>query len=336
MKIGLHLYFGRIKVHGLDKVPLDKAVLFLPNHQSALLDVLLIAVDCNRKPFFLTRSDVFQGKLLKAVFNYFQMIPIYRIRDGRESLQNNQAIFEKCAQLLGRKEALLMFPEANHNLRRRVRPLSKGFTRILFNALDSEEDLDIHLVPIGINYQDSTSFPGKAALYFGKSIPTRKLYRPNDLRSSVSDIKSEVSTALKSLTTHIADETRYEEIAATLEALQVDYLDPIAVNDRLADRKLDEHPEPKKVDRPWAGTLLKTLFLLVNLPMVLIWKKIIKPKVWEPEFTGTLRFAFALLGYPIYYGLLLLVLGMVWGLSWALLATTGIFLFNWGYVRFAQ
>ena len=103
VKIGLYLYFGKIKVSGLSHIPKDKPVLFLSNHQNALLDVLLIGIDCNRKPYFLTRADVFNSPILKAIFDIFQMIPIYRIRDGRESLKKNQAVFDRCARSVAKQ-----------------------------------------------------------------------------------------------------------------------------------------------------------------------------------------------------------------------------------------
>lgn len=320
-------------MHGLENVPEDKAILFLPNHQSALLDVLLIAVDCNRKPYFLTRSDVFKGGLLKAVFGFFQMIPIYRIRDGREALKNNQEVFDQCSRLLMDKEALLMFPEANHNLKRRVRPLSKGFTRILFNAFDANEELEVHLVPVGINYQNATSFPDQVALYFGKSIPARSSYDSADIRSSITNIRSKVTNALQSLTTHIADEKRYDEMAYTLDTMDVDYLDPVAVNLQIQQLNGSAGSEDKKKQGGFLRKLVTALFVVVNLPMVLIWKKVFKPKVWEAEFIGTLRFAFALIGYPIYYGILFASLTFLLTVQIAALAIIGLFLFNWGYVK---
>lgn len=320
-------------MHGLENVPQDKAVLFLPNHQNALLDVLLIAVDCARKPYFLTRSDVFKGKFLKAVFDFFQMIPIYRIRDGREALKNNQEVFDQCSQLLIDKEALLMFPEANHSLKRRVRPLSKGFTRIIFNAFDANQELDVHLVPIGMNYQNAISFPDHVALYFGNSIPARSSYDPKDIRSSVTNIKNKVETELQTLTTHIADEKRYGDIIRTLDAMNVDYLDPPAVHQQILQLSSGPRATNKKNQRGFFRRLVTVLFMLVNLPMVLIWKKILKPKVWEAEFMGTLRFAFALIAYPFYYGILFAGITFLLTAQIAVWTVIGLFLFNWGYVK---
>ena len=333
MKAGLFLYYGKIKVHGLENVPKNKPVIFLPNHQSALIDVLLIAVDSNRKPYFLTRSDVFNGGFLQSVFEFFQMIPIYRIRDGRESLKNNQAVFDTCANLLNKNNAILMFPEANHNVKRRVRPLSKGFTRILFNALDSNENLEVNLVPVGINYRDSISFPDKTALYFGKPIQTRALYNPSDIRSSVDKIKEIVATSLKSLTVHIDDDSKYDLISSKLNTMQVDYLYPEAVNKTIDQLDTDSLDLPR-IERKGIGSKLASIvFRILNLPIVLLWKYSVKPKVWEPEFTGTLRFGFAMLVYPVYYALLFTALTLTVSLAAAIGTIFILILFNWLYVR---
>lgn len=331
MKTNLHLYYGKIKVSGLENVPKDKPVLFLPNHQSALLDVLLIAVDCNRKPWFLTRSDVFKSKTLISIFNFFQMIPIYRIRDGRASLKNNQAVFDRCSELLVNHQAILMFPEANHNLKRRVRPLSKGFTRILFNTLNAAPNTDIHLVPVGINYRDAVRFPDKVALYFDTPIAVKGMYDPKRERESIDRIKGAVSSRLKKLTTHIEDEHSYEATVNRLDAIGVDYLNPVAVNETLENIVMTEVVTNKK--SAFLSDLVKAMFRLLNFPMVLLWRTFGKPKVWEPEFMGTLRFAFALLAYPIYYALLFTIVALIWNPLMGFGVAVGLFVFNWFFVR---
>lgn len=331
MKANLHLYYGKIKVAGLENVPRNKPVLFLPNHQSALLDVLLIAVDCNRKPWFLTRSDVFKSNTLIALFNFFQMIPIYRIRDGRESLKNNQAIFDRCSELLMNNEAILIFPEANHNLKRRVRPLSKGFTRILFNTLDKAPDTDIHIVPVGINYRDAVSFPDKVALYFDTPIAVKRMYDPKDEKESVDQIKEAVSNKLKTLTTHIDNEETYAITSKQLDAIGVNYLKPTEVN-----KMLQNMPSSVVEDKKGPSLLSrfgKGVFLFLNLPLVLLWRTFCKPKVWEPEFMGTLRFSFSVLAYPIYYGLLFTATALIWNPIIGLGMILSLLAFNWLFVR---
>ncbi|MFH6602015.1 lysophospholipid acyltransferase family protein [Maribacter algicola] len=333
IRTSLHLFFGKIKVSGLGHVPKDRPVLFLPNHQSALLDVLLIAVDCNRKPYFLTRSDIFKSKVLIAVFDFFQMIPIYRIRDGRDSLKNNNVIFERCAELLGQGEAILMFPEANHNLRRRVRPLSKGFTRILFAALEKHPDLDIRLVPVGLNYRNAEIFSDRVAIYFGENIALQDILLENDIPGSTQKIKDTVTTALKGLTTHIEDDSDYENIISWLDAQGVDYLNPQEVNSTISTYGGNDLRSKNGSKPTYVRNILKGVFVLFNFPVVLSWRLLVKPKVWEPEFMGTLRFAFALVIYPIYYIGMFILLTAISNAVLALAVVTSLFFFNWIYTR---
>ena len=303
IRLALTFYFSGIKVKGLQNVPLGKPVMFVSNHQNALLDALLIATHCNRKPYFLTRSDVFKGTLLKVFFEFLQMIPVYRIRDGKDSLAGNNAIFERCSELLQRGEALLIFPEGNHSLKRRVRPLSKGFTRILFLALENNPTVDITVVPIGVNYAKAAKFPDKAALYYGEGIRVQEFFNKEDLTGSASRLKQEVFHHLKRLTTHIEEESRYEEIVHKLDRARVDYLDPVDINLILEtgifpEYKKREKEVPQKYIFKWA-------FFMLNFPMIILWSKLIKPKVSEPEFLSTTRFMFALLYYPLFYLLLM-------------------------------
>lgn len=335
VKAGLYCYYGKIKMIGKENVPKHKPVLFLPNHQSALMEVLLLAVDCNRKPWFLTRSDVFKKPTLRKFFTYLQMIPIYRIRDGRDSLKKNDAVFEQCAELFAKSEAILMFPEANHNIRRRVRPLSKGFTRILFGALDRYPELDIQLVPVGLNFKDSEAFPDSIAINFGEAIAVKDLYRKDDVHASTIIIKNAVANRLKILTTHIEDEENYETIVAQLEAVGVDYLKPTQVNEAHQQLEIANTMVRDKPKSGFFGLFFRFLFTLANLPLVLGWWYGLKQKVWEPEFTGTLRFGYAFLASHLYYLMIFIVVALFSTPLTGALAVLGLFVFNWLYVKLA-
>ena len=315
VSIGLFFYYRSIKVNGFDKVPQDAPVLFLSNHQNALMDILLIAVRCKRKPWYLTRADVFKSRAFRPLFEFLQMLPVYRIRDGKVNLQKNKMIFEKCGQLLGNGEAILLFPEANHSLERRVRPISKGFTRIIDAARQQNPNLNLHLVPVGQNYQAPRQGGDCAALYFGIAILVNDLKNEADF---VGKIKSEVFEELKELTTHI-EEDNYESIISTLENDQADFMQPRIINQCLSQNQLDAIP--KRINKN--TSVARFLFRLSNLPLIFLWRMWLKPKVPEPEFEATFRFGFALLVYPVFYLLLLVVLGYIYDIKTACLAVLG-------------
>ncbi|MDC6390345.1 lysophospholipid acyltransferase family protein [Maribacter sp. PR1] len=329
VKTGLYSYHKQIEVIGLDNVPKDKPVLFLPNHQSALLDVLLIAVDCNRKPYFLTRSDVFGKPLLNKVFNFFQMIPVYRIRDGRSSLSKNEEVFNTCSEILGENKSLVMFPEANHNLKRRVRPLSKGFTRIVLRTIRQNSNLDLQIVPVGLNYKDATSFPDSVTIYYGAPISVNELYDASDSKGSQKRMKRKVSNALKRLTTHIESEADYGNVLQSLEAEKVSFLRPNTVNECINKLNIKKITPIENVpSKSSSFSFFKILIGILNFPIWISWNFFVKPKIWEQEFIGTLRFATALVGFTVYYLILFIAVSLIWSFTMALFVIIAIFLLN--------
>ena len=319
---------------GLSEVPSDRPVMLLPNHQNALLDPLLMAAFAKaRRPYFLTRSDVFQGKFLKAVFDTLRMIPIYRLRDGRDTLHKNQAIFDRCAELLSKGEHLLLFPEANHNLQRRVRPLSKGFTRIVLHTLKQYPETDLILLPIGINYQRAAGFPDRVAFVFGKPIPAAELFRAAGDEATASKVmKKAVFEELTRLTTHVPPEQDYQEAIARMGPADPDFMYPGGINDFLQGRAADFPSRPPRSNpglRSW-----DVVFRILNFPVLWPWGWIARNKIWEPEFISTFRFCFSLLAFPLYLLILFLGIGAWFGWMEGGCIAGGVFLHNLAYVKF--
>jgi len=320
-------------MHGLSVMPKHQPLMLLANHQNALMDALLIAAYSDNAPYFLTRSDLFKNAIVRVLFNLLRMLPIYRLRDGRNNISKNKEVFDNCTRLLYLNETVLIFPEANHNLKRMVRPLSKGFTRILFNTLAKYPDLDIALVPIGVNYTNASGFPDSAAFYFGTPMQLSKLYNSQELRIATMQIRTEVSSALKLLTTHIGEEHQYDEVIAYLDRLQLDYLDPEYCNvliNKLPDESIKKQDASNEnlMYRLWDFT-----FELMNLPLLLIWRIVLKKKIRELEFVSTFRFLYSCVFYPVYYAVLLFFLAGVFSTISAFFAVTLLFTFNIIYVK---
>ncbi len=331
MRAGFYCYYQRARMEGMGRIRQDKPVVLLPNHQNALLDALLVAAYARgKRPYFLTRSDVFKGGFLPAVFDALRMIPIYRLRDGRDTLHKNQAVFNRCARLLSKGEHLLLFPEANHNLRRQVRPLSKGFTRIVLHTLKSFPQTDLQLLPVGINYQRLGAFPDRVTFRFGTPIDALQISGGMGPRDAAGAMKERVFQALTDLTTHIPQETDYDRMIAELDRLRPDYTDPGPINRYLrgSGDLPKARPAASGLNRLWDG-----VFRLLNLPVWLPWRWAVRPKIWEPEFTDTFRFLYALLAFPIYLAILILGCWITAGPAIGLGVAAGVFLHNLLYVK---
>ena len=332
IRTGFFCYYQEISMHNLDRVPRDRAVMLLPNHQNALLDPLLYAAFARaRKPYFLTRSDVFNNPLLRWIFEGLRMMPIYRLRDGRDTLKRNQEVFERCADLFAKGEHVLLFPEANHNLRRQVRPLSKGFTRILARSFQKYPDLDIWIVPVGVNYLKATNFPDRVAFYFGEAFSAKSYWFPSSESLDVPALREVVHHSLTLLTTHIPPQADYDESIQRLTRSGVDLLNPDATRSLLSiDPKT---PALQKPGRESRAAFWGVFFHGVNLPVWLPWRWIAKNKVPEPEFKSTFRFLYALGAVPLYYLLVGGVLSLWLPYRWALAVVIFLFACNLAYVK---
>lgn len=297
IKLGFLFYFKKIRVINVKYIPKTKPVLFLCNHQNALIDPLLIATKSGRFSYFLTRANVFKKPFISALLKSLNMLPIYRIRDGWSSIKNNKAIFDSCAKLLHNSNTIVIFPEGNHNLNRTVRPLSKGFTRIVFDTLDKYPETDLQLIPVGLNFRNATDFADSTSIYFGKPISAKSFISDNR-NEAVVNLKHKIHSEISKLTTHIPTEV-YEETLQKLDAINVDYLNPNDVNNCIENNFKNFKLKPKSRIN-WLRNLLKTFLILNVLPPYLFWRFVAQPKIIDLEFKATFRFAIAITLVPLY------------------------------------
>ncbi|PWK17929.1 lysophospholipid acyltransferase family protein [Xanthomarina spongicola] len=319
LRIGLFFYYKKIVVVKENQIPKNKPILFLSNHQNALIDALLIATTSGRFSYFLTRASVFKKSVVSKLLHSVNMLPVYRIRDGWSLISKNNYIFKTCTEKLKNNQAVALFPEGNHHINRTVRPLSKGFTRIIFESLNTYTDLDLQLVPIGINYQHGINFGDSVALYYGSPISARDMVS-NFSSEEIVVLRQTMQEKIKNLTTHINNDV-YNETITKLNALNVDYLNPKAVN-RCIETNFQHCKTLPKQSKSWLKQFFKGL-LIINLFLpFIIWKYYIKPKIKEVEFIATFRFAIAISLVPIWLLLCCFVLasnfGLIYGIAYVL------------------
>ncbi len=307
LKIGLWFYFRRIRVVNKQHLKITQPALIVCNHQNALLDPLLIATSINNYGYFLTRAGVFKKPFVAKLLASLNMLPVYRIRDGWNNLTNNNDIFEKAVDVLQQEKKVTIFPEGSHNLARRVRPLSKGFTRIVLSTLEKDPSLPLKLIPVGVNYQEALKFGDSASMYVGEPIDASSLVSENKAASLAADkyrqesviaLKQTVFNTLTELTTHIPEEG-YEETLEKLNQLNVNYLKPSEVNSCIQSNFSNCKKQSSKNFLITVRKLLKFTYCISIFPVYLFWKWYVQPKIKELEFTSTFRFAVSAVLIPI-------------------------------------
>jgi len=166
---GLNGFYRKIEITGLEHVPLDKPILFAPNHQNAFIDGAIVGYAIGKPTYFLGRSDIFKKKLANSFLNALNCLPIYRERDGADYREKNLKAFDTFYNLLAKRNRINIFPEGGHFKEKRIRgPLKKGVFRIAVGAENKyDRSLDVHVVPVGIDYERHSKMGGSLLVNFG-------------------------------------------------------------------------------------------------------------------------------------------------------------------------
>ena len=298
--IGLFFLFKKKSVFGIENIPKKGAVIFIGNHQNALIDAILIPTTNNRNTHFLTRASAFKIGVVNKILQSLNLIPVFRIRDGVRTMEKNVEVFEQCIEILKEGKAIQIFAEGEHHLERRITPLKKGFARIILGTLQKYPDLNIDIVPVGINYNSHLNFPSSTSIYYGKPIHSNQFIDLKNPDLKFNEITNQVLIALKSLTLHVENTDNYAAIIAKLEAAGIDYLNPFEANKLL--KNIETAPlkvlkEKRKVN--WFAPIHLIAKINSIFPL-LIWKYI-KPKIKDIVFTNTYRFVMITTLFPLFY-----------------------------------
>ena len=292
--IAMRTYFSRIEFQGLENVPKDKPFILAANHQNAFLDPFLAGAFVPVPLFYLTRSDIF-NKRTTPILRLFNMLPIYRMRDGVDSIQMNEEVFKACAKLFSNKMSVMIFAEGNHGEAYYLRPLKKGASRIALGAQSKLEE-ELYVVPCGHRVPRT-----KSLVVFEKAIPIKpymKEYEENPQKALV-ELRDEIADGMRKCLVIPEDSPDYTQKAQEVYDLK---------NQKYSFQELRKMAEedyasvPLKAEKPIGlfKKLLVGLFSIPNfLPLLILFRviKMFKDKV----FWGSLKYGVMLIFMPIWF-----------------------------------
>lgn len=281
---------------GYENIPTDGGVLFSPNHQSALLDPLLIGSMTPNKMTSLTRSDVFGGPL-QWFLDAFQMLPVYRIRNGYSNLKKNDAIFTKCFKLLSERKFILMFSEGGHHDEYFLQKLSKGSSRLVFQAQQQYPDKKLYLMPVGLNYGHHRQPRCTLHLVFGKPILVKssidsKLTEAENINKLRELLKQGMRECL-----WIADETEHYSKQKEKLNHQTTQL-PFNTLKKELKHKYSKLPSRRKLNK--TSLFIATLLSIPNIIPLYITRKLIL-KFDDIVFVSSMKYIMGLFFFPLWW-----------------------------------
>lgn len=224
------LHFRKLHYFGRENIPNDKPIIYAPTHRNALVDALVLVND-NRKRqvVFLARADIFKPGLLSRIFGFMRIMPVYRIRDGKENLSKNKEIFEQSGEVLKQGSPLCLFPEAIHNPKQNLLALKKGIPRIVLptEAVFNFE-LDTQIIPVAFYYTNKNRFLSDLCVTYGEAIAVKNyqsLYAENE-NFAINQLRKDMESKLRHYVVDVPNED-YDEHLAMVEANQFEVLDKV-------------------------------------------------------------------------------------------------------------
>jgi 1-acyl-sn-glycerol-3-phosphate acyltransferase len=213
---GIHFFFKRVVVAGAHRVPLDRPVVMVANHQNALLDPVVLCVSTNKQLNWLTRADVFKNPLVDRFLRGINMLPVYRERDRVADLHNrNNEIFRQCYERMKDNAIIGIFPEGTHRGKKQLVPLKKGLARLVIGAYESGVR-DLCILPVGLDYESFYDPQKNLLVKFGEPIEVDAFLQQLDTTHAKlhTEITEAVYSALRELMIHIENDDVHAEILA--------------------------------------------------------------------------------------------------------------------------
>lgn len=222
-----YVFYRSVSVNYIERIPEKGPLIFTPNHQNALIDAMAPLCNIDKQLVFLARSDIFKKKWVASILYFLKILPIFRIRDGYGELKKNEAIFSKTIDVLNSGSGLVLFPEGNHVRVHKLRTFKKGYARIAFQTAEANNfELDLKIVPVGINYSDYDHFRTDLTINIGQPISISEFY--DQFKESPAIAINNLNKKLKEHLSPVMINIENDKVYKMIDSLSVLYQDEMS------------------------------------------------------------------------------------------------------------
>ncbi len=172
-RIFIHFYCRKIIINKRNLLYQKGPLLIAANHPNSFLDAIILATLFKNPIHSLARGDAFASKLITKILESFNMLPVYRVSEGVENLENNYDTFKACQDIFANNGIVLIFSEGRCVNEWHLRPLKKGTARLALEAW--KNDVSLKVLPLGINYSSFRKFGKTLSLNFGDFITKEEM-----------------------------------------------------------------------------------------------------------------------------------------------------------------
>jgi 1-acyl-sn-glycerol-3-phosphate acyltransferase len=190
-------------------------LLIASNHPNSFLDAIIVATLFKNPVYSLARGDAFAGKVITKILSSFNMLPVYRVSEGVENLENNYATFEACQDIFKKDGIVLIFSEGRCINEWHLRPLKKGTARLAIAAW--QQDIPLEILPLGINYSNFRKFGKNIFLNFGTALRKEEINTYSNGGKIINEFNENLKQQLQNLVFEIDSDDK-EKLKKTFNA----------------------------------------------------------------------------------------------------------------------
>src|SRR6266480_145881 len=133
LRVLIRVFFKRIEIVDMERVPADVPVIFAVNHPNALIDPLFLLCFAPRPVSLLAKAPLFTMPVIGWFVRGLDSIPVYRKQDHVAGGGNDET-FGRARAVLARGGSIAIFPEGTTHSDPRLRELKTGAARIALGA----------------------------------------------------------------------------------------------------------------------------------------------------------------------------------------------------------
>lgn len=298
-----HLFFNTIRISGVENIPKNKPVLLAINHPNSFFDAVIVGGMIPRPTYFLARGDAFKNKIAFPILTSLNMLPVYRLSEGKENLNKNTETFDACHDILEKRQVIIIFAEGLSENNWAMRSLKKGPARIAIKAWNSQTAAnELVIVPIGLTYEHFSGAGKNILVNIGKPIEKQAFAGISNEALFVKTFNEKIAQNFESLA-YIDPEmqegdAKHKEFRAKLQEIVGREKSVPAILNYLRSNEKSKKKVNNKLFINWS-----LLFMPLYAFSTWLTPKIVKPKL----FFDSISFGLVMFLWPVY----LVILGLV-------------------------
>jgi 1-acyl-sn-glycerol-3-phosphate acyltransferase len=174
--IALQWFYRDIEVVGIQRLRHDRPLLLAVNHPNALVDALVVGTIAPWPIVLTAKATLFEHPVLRPLFRAVGIVPLRRARDegqpagAQPDATRNAEAFRAILDALGRRQAVLIFPEGTTHDRPSLAPLKTGIARLALQARDASGLRGLEIVPVGLTFERKWAPRTRIFVHIGEPI----------------------------------------------------------------------------------------------------------------------------------------------------------------------